>query len=111
MPTELGFGTHKHSLVHELLRSEDVATADMAGASGTARQQLYTELASGAETGWDFSSRWLADGQNLTTIRTTQVQLAGLSYQHSWHFLPNHKPRGQYLSLQELADGSSLTAE
>ena len=37
------------------------------------RRQLYTDLASAAESGWDFSSRWFADGKNLSTIRTTQV--------------------------------------
>lgn len=51
--------------------SEDVATAD--GLDAAAKEQLYTDLASGAESGWDYSSRWLADGTNLSTIRTTQV--------------------------------------
>jgi alpha,alpha-trehalase len=51
--------------------NEDVATAD--GLDGAAKEQLYTDLASGAESGWDFSSRWLADGTNLSTIRTTQI--------------------------------------
>lgn len=36
-------------------------------------QQLYRDLASAAESGWDFSSRWLADSQNLATIRTTKI--------------------------------------
>jgi alpha,alpha-trehalase len=53
--------------------SEDVATA--AGLNATAKKQLYTDIASGAESGWDFSSRWLANGVNLTTIRTTQVTI------------------------------------
>lgn len=34
---------------------------------------LYRELASGAESGWDYSSRWFADNATLATIRTTQV--------------------------------------
>jgi neutral trehalase len=36
--------------------------------------QLYRDLASGAETGWDYSSRWFADNKTLATVRTTQVQ-------------------------------------
>ena len=36
---------------------EDSATA--AGLSGDAAARLYAELAAGAETGWDFSTRWL----------------------------------------------------
>lgn len=35
---------------------------------------LYRELASGAESGWDYSSRWFADNKTLATIRTTQVR-------------------------------------
>ena len=27
--------------------------------------------------GWDYSTRWFADGENLTTIRTTKVLPAG----------------------------------
>jgi neutral trehalase len=34
---------------------------------------LYRDLASGAESGWDYSSRWFADNKTLATIRTTQV--------------------------------------
>jgi alpha,alpha-trehalase len=46
---------------------EDVKTgserrADPAG--------VYRSLRAGAESGWDFSSRWLADGRHLDTIRT-----------------------------------------
>ncbi len=35
--------------------------------------EVYRDLRAGAETGWDFSSRWLADGKNLWTIRTTAI--------------------------------------
>ena len=34
---------------------------------------LYRDVRAGAESGWDFSSRWFADGHSMTTIRTTQV--------------------------------------
>jgi alpha,alpha-trehalase len=34
---------------------------------------LYRNLRAAAESGWDFSSRWLADGHSLSTIRTTSV--------------------------------------
>ena len=30
-------------------------------------------LRSGAESGWDFSTRWFADGQNITSIQTTDI--------------------------------------
>ncbi len=37
------------------------------------RRQLFRDLRAAAESGWDFSSRWLADGRTLATIRTTRI--------------------------------------
>lgn len=50
---------------------EDVATA--ARASTRAPSEVYRDLRAGSETGWDFSSRWLADGRTLATIHTTDL--------------------------------------
>jgi alpha,alpha-trehalase len=36
-------------------------------------EELYRDVRAGAESGWDFSSRWFADRQSMATIRTTQV--------------------------------------
>jgi alpha,alpha-trehalase len=60
--------------------AEDVATA-----RGSARPaaEMYRELRAAAESGWDFSSRWFADGKTLTSIRTTEfapVDLNSLLY-------------------------------
>lgn len=35
--------------------------------------QLYRDIRAAAESGWDFSSRWLGDGRTLATIRTTRI--------------------------------------
>ena len=35
--------------------------------------QLFTNLRAGAESGWDFSSRWFADSKNIATIETTSI--------------------------------------
>ena len=46
--------------------------------------EVYRDLRAAAESGWDFSSRWLADGKTLGTIRTTDflpVDLNSLLYQ------------------------------
>ena len=48
---------------------EDVATAS----TTKDKSIVYNHLRSGAESGWDFSSRWLADGYNLNTIHTTDI--------------------------------------
>ncbi|MFN3434013.1 MAG: alpha,alpha-trehalase TreA [Sphingomonas sp.] len=34
---------------------------------------MYRDLRAGAESGWDFSSRWLGDGRTLASIRTTRI--------------------------------------
>ena len=37
------------------------------------REALYRNLKATAESGWDFSSRWLRDPQDLRTLETTQL--------------------------------------
>lgn len=49
---------------------QDVETARH---TNRAAAEVYRDLRAGAESGWDFSSRWLADGQHLWTIRTTDI--------------------------------------
>ena len=34
---------------------------------------VFRDLRAGAESGWDFSSRWMADGETLATIQTTLI--------------------------------------
>lgn len=36
-------------------------------------KKAYTHLRAGAESGWDFSSRWLADTLHLNTIETSDI--------------------------------------
>ena len=49
---------------------EDVATA---AASARPAAEVWRDLRAGAESGWDYSSRWLGDGRTLATIRTTRI--------------------------------------
>ncbi len=51
--------------------AEDRATA--AEASNQPAAETYRDLRAGAESGWDFSSRWFEDGMKLSTIRTTDI--------------------------------------
>jgi alpha,alpha-trehalase len=60
---------------------EDLETAR---ASGRPVEEVYRDLRAAAESGWDFSSRWFADGKTLASIRTTEiapVDLNSLLYQ------------------------------
>ena len=50
--------------------AEDVATAQ---ASTRPAAEIYRDLRAGAASGWDFSSRWLADPQDFATIHTTDI--------------------------------------
>jgi alpha,alpha-trehalase len=40
---------------------------------GADAEQVFLDLRAACESGWDFSSRWLADGRNLYTICTTSI--------------------------------------
>ena len=55
---------------------EDVETAK---AAGRPAGETYRDLRAGAESGWDYSSRWLADGRTLATIDTTNLLPADLN--------------------------------
>lgn len=50
---------------------EDVDTAYLA--PDRLPSKVYVDLRAGAESGWDFSSRWLKDGKNLHSIHTTDI--------------------------------------
>lgn len=50
--------------------AEDVALARTCQRDAA---HVYRDVRSACESGWDFSSRWLADGRSLTSIRTSDV--------------------------------------
>eukprot|EP00055_Hartaetosiga_balthica_P002097 m.2767 g.2767 ORF g.2767 m.2767 type:complete len:646 (+) comp1930_c0_seq1:102-2039(+) len=52
---------------------EDTETASKAGMDDQQRVQFYKDVATGAETGWDFSSRWFQDKRHLFSIRTSSI--------------------------------------
>ncbi len=50
---------------------EDTKTAEEA--PGRPANEVWRDLRAGAESGWDYSSRWLGDGKTLASIRTTAI--------------------------------------
>lgn len=80
---------------------EDVETAS---ASGRPLEEVYRHLRAGAESGWDFSSRWLADGKTLATIRTTDivpVDLNCLLYHLEWVIAQAYLSKGDQPSADK----------
>ncbi|RYY21351.1 MAG: alpha,alpha-trehalase TreA [Chitinophagaceae bacterium] len=64
------------------------------------RQKLNRDLRSAAESGWDFSSRWFADGKSLATIKTTDfipVDLNSFLYHLESVLARAYKLRGDLL--------------
>ncbi|CAK9233574.1 unnamed protein product [Sphagnum troendelagicum] len=43
------------------------------GLSKAHQAELYRDIATAAESGWDFSSRWMEDHQNLFSLRTSAI--------------------------------------
>jgi len=50
---------------------EDIGTAERLPPA--ARPAFYREVRASAESGWDFSSRWMRDPSDLTTLETTAL--------------------------------------
>jgi alpha,alpha-trehalase len=46
---------------------------DLARRSGRIPKQVYRDLRAAAESGWDFGTRWFADGKRMETIDTTEI--------------------------------------
>ncbi len=46
---------------------------ELARSSGRAAPELFRNIRAAAESGWDFGSRWFADGRTRATLNTTQI--------------------------------------
>jgi alpha,alpha-trehalase len=46
---------------------------EVARTSGRPAPEVFRNLRAAAESGWDFGSRWFADGKSRTTIDTTEI--------------------------------------
>lgn len=58
----------------EIARPESFAEDEsIAAVSKQPRNILMRHIRSAAESGWDFSSRWFQDGEDISTIRTTEL--------------------------------------
>jgi alpha,alpha-trehalase len=59
---------------HDTARPESYREdVELCQQSTQAAAQLFRHLRAGAESGWDYSSRWFKDGKNFATIHTTSI--------------------------------------
>jgi alpha,alpha-trehalase len=66
--------------------------------SGRDSQTVARHLRSGAESGWDYSARWFADGKNISTIITTDIvppDLNSLLWKLEWIIATKHADMDQ----------------
>ena len=84
--------------------AEDIATA--AGSPRPAAA-VWRDLRAAAESGWDFSTRWLADPQRLATIRTTAVVPVDLN---AWLFALERRIALESAALHDPATARAFTA-
>jgi alpha,alpha-trehalase len=52
---------------------------ELARSSGRPASQLFRDIRAAAESGWDFGSRWFADGHTRATMDTTEIVPADLN--------------------------------
>lgn len=50
-----------------------VEDVHLAAAATRGTEQLYRDIRAACESGWDFSSRWFVEPQDMATIRTTEI--------------------------------------
>ena len=86
---------------------EDVEAARESGRDTAA---VFTHLRAGAESGWDYSSRWFADPMNISTIRTTEivpVDLNSLLYNLERVLEKAYRATGQAVESQAMAQAAA----
>ncbi|KAG0437721.1 Trehalase [Dictyocoela muelleri] len=73
---EIEFDDEKHILNVYSVKSDfpriESFKEDIEAYLESGREDIFSELKSACESGWDFSSRWFRDGKNLTTIATSK---------------------------------------
>lgn len=52
---------------------EDVQLVEQMASDERSKNESYRHIRAAAESGWDFSSRWFRDGENMKSIHTTEI--------------------------------------
>jgi alpha,alpha-trehalase len=91
---------------------EDVETAQQTPQRNAG--DLWRNLRAGGETGWDFSSRWFADGKTLGTIDVTSlvpVDLNSLLYQLERALAHAYRLQGDVTRAENLEQRANARAD
>ncbi|KAI4959460.1 hypothetical protein J4E86_003182 [Alternaria arbusti] len=83
---------------------------------------LYSNLASGAESGWDYSARWIANPsdavtdtffplRSLNTIEIIPVELNSILYYNEITIAEFHRHQGNYTAAREWANKAADRSE
>jgi alpha,alpha-trehalase len=81
---------------------EDV---EIAHQSVRSEKEVYRHIRAAAESGWDFSSRWFADGQSIGSIETTDIipiDLNCLLYRNECILSQMYKEKGEHDLSQKM---------
>jgi alpha,alpha-trehalase len=90
---------------------EDYELAEKVGGN---KETIYRDLRAGAESGWDYSSRWFKDAQTLATIHTTEiipVDLNTLLYHLELKIAQGYNWTEQLTKAQEYLDKAASRKE
>ena len=88
----------------------------------TEKATLYSNLASGAESGWDYSARWVKNPsdavsdtffplRSLNTINTLPVELNSILYYNEITIAEFHRREGNYSAAREWAGRAANRSE
>jgi alpha,alpha-trehalase len=88
----------------------------------TEKASLYSNLASGAESGWDYSARWVKNPsdavsdtffplRSLNTVNTIPVDLNSILYYNEMTIAEFHRREGNYSAAREWAGRATNRSE
>ena len=87
---------------------EDILTAEEA--TGKSAEEVYLNITAACESGWDFSSRWFANPDDLATIQTTEiipVDLNALLYNMQEILAVARRFNGDHEGAQKMVEAAS----
>lgn len=83
---------------------------DIEDSENTSRKEFYRNIRAACESGWDFSSRWFADGDTIQTIETLNIAQIDLNCL-LWHLEDTLAKTSELKNLSDKKNDYSQRAE